>query len=100
MRTILKTAAVTASVVLSLGLATPAFAAPGDNGKGLGGCVDNLYGNATNPRESGHGTLPSLSPGPATMGGGFFSVGMWQKAAPDYGFDRGADAVAIICMFP
>ncbi len=42
----------------------PAFAAPGDHGRGNGGCVDNFYGNATNPRPSGHGVLPSQSPGP------------------------------------
>jgi hypothetical protein len=41
-----------------------AFAAPGDNGKGVGGCIDSLYGNATNPRPSGNGVLPSQSPGP------------------------------------
>lgn len=43
----------------------PALAAPGDNGNGVGGCIDQLYGNATNPRPSGHGTLPSQSPGPS-----------------------------------
>ena len=41
-----------------------ALAAPGDNGNGVGGCIDSLYGNATNPRPSGHGVLPSQSPGP------------------------------------
>ena len=41
-----------------------AVAAPGDHGKGVGGCIDQLYGNATNERESGHGVLPSQSPGP------------------------------------
>ena len=41
-----------------------AHAAPGDNGNGRGGCIDTLYGNATNPRPSGHGVLPSQSPGP------------------------------------
>lgn len=48
----------------SLVLAPAAFAAPGDNGNGIGGCIDSLYGNATNPRPSGNGTLPSQSPGP------------------------------------
>ena len=44
---------------------TPAVAAPGDNGQGVGGCVaGNLYGNTTNPRPSGHGVIPSQSPGP------------------------------------
>ncbi|MEO6099324.1 MAG: hypothetical protein ABIQ34_03260 [Tepidiformaceae bacterium] len=42
----------------------PAVAAPGDSGSGFGGCVDNFYGNATNPRPSGNGVLPSQSPGP------------------------------------
>lgn len=45
-------------------VAVPVNAAPGDNGNGVGGCVDNLYGNATNERPSGHGVLPSQSPGP------------------------------------
>ena len=56
----------TAFIVLaaSLTLAPAAFAAPGDNGNGIGGCIDSLYGNNTNPRPSGNGTLPSQSPGP------------------------------------
>jgi hypothetical protein len=45
-------------------MAGPAAAAPGDHGKGVGGCVDQFHGNATNPRPSGHGVLPSQSPGP------------------------------------
>ena len=49
---------------MAVASAAPAFAAPGDNGEGFGGCVDNFYGNATNPRPSGHGVLPSQSPGP------------------------------------
>jgi len=64
MNTMLKLAAVTAGAVLAVGLATPAYAAPGDNGNGVGGCIDQLYGNATNARPSGHGVLPSQSPGP------------------------------------
>ena len=56
------------AVVAALGMftaaAVPALAAPGDNGSGNGGCIDNVYGNATNPRPSGHGVLPSQSPGP------------------------------------
>ena len=55
------------SAVLTFGLcitAGIAQAAPGDNGNGVGGCIDSLYGNATNPRPSGHGVLPSQSPGP------------------------------------
>lgn len=60
----LKTAAVAAGALLALGVASPANAAPGDHGKGVGGCIDQLHGNATNPRPSGHGVLPSQSPGP------------------------------------
>jgi hypothetical protein len=46
--------------------AVPAFAAPGDHGNGVGGCISgNLYGNTSNPRPSGNGTLPSQSPGPS-----------------------------------
>ncbi len=54
---------VAAAVALTLPSGA-AVAAPGDNGKGAAGCIDQLYGNATNPRESGHGVLPSQSPGP------------------------------------
>lgn len=43
---------------------TVATAAPGDRGNGIGGCVDFIYGNATNPRPDGNGVLPSQSPGP------------------------------------
>lgn len=64
MNTMLKSAVVTAGAVLAIGLATPASAAPGDHGNGVGGCIDQLYGNATNARSSGHGVLPSQSPGP------------------------------------
>jgi hypothetical protein len=56
--------ALAAGAVLALGAAAPASAAPGDHGKGAGGCVDQFHGNATNPRPSGHGVLPSQSPGP------------------------------------
>src|SRR5688572_27639690 len=59
-----KLAAFSIAAALAVSAAVPAFAAPGDKGQGLGGCVDTLYGNATNPRPSGHGVLPSLSPGP------------------------------------
>ena len=48
----------------TLALAGVAQAAPGDNGNGIGGCIQTLYGNTTNPRPSGHGVLPSQSPGP------------------------------------
>jgi len=53
------------AIALALSLtAGAALAAPGDNGKGMGGCIDSLYGNATNERPSGHGVLPTQSPGP------------------------------------
>jgi len=52
----------TAFAVAALALAGVAQAAPGDNGNGIGGCIDSLYGNATNPRPSGNGVLPSQSP--------------------------------------
>ena len=64
MRRVHKAAAVAAGTVLAMGVAGPAVAAPGDHGQGVGGCIDQLYGNATNPRPSGHGVLPSQSPGP------------------------------------
>ena len=64
MNIIFKTAGVAAGAVLALDVAAPADAAPGDRGKGVGGCIDELYGNATNARPSGHGVLPSQSPGP------------------------------------
>ena len=52
------------AVIGTFGLSGAALAAPGDNGNGIGGCIDSLYGNATNPRPSGQGVLPSQSPGP------------------------------------
>lgn len=64
MRTVTKVAAAAAGVLLAAGVAAPAMAAPGDHGNGVGGCIDQLYGNATNPRPSGNGVLPSQSPGP------------------------------------
>ena len=54
-------------VVAAVALTLPsgaAVAAPGEHGQGVGGCVDQFHGNATNPRPSGHGVLPSQSPGP------------------------------------
>jgi len=53
-----------AAIMSVLALSSSAFAAPGDKGNGVGGCIDTLYGNATNPRPSGNGVLPSQSPGP------------------------------------
>lgn len=64
MRMITRTAALAAATLLALGTAGTAVAAPGDHGKGVGGCVDQFHGNATNPRPDGHGVLPSQSPGP------------------------------------
>ncbi|HEX2176869.1 MAG TPA: hypothetical protein VHG70_13255 [Nocardioidaceae bacterium] len=64
MRNITKAGAIVAGAVMTLGLSVPVMAAPGDHGKGVGGCIDQLHGNATNPRPSGHGVLPSQSPGP------------------------------------
>ena len=61
----LKTGVVVVGTLLSVGAAAPAFAAPGDHGNGVGGCIAGvLYGNTSNPRPSGHGVLPSQSPGP------------------------------------
>lgn len=59
-----KAGALVAGTLLALGAVAPASAAPGENGQGAGGCIDQLYGNATNERDSGHGVLPSQSPGP------------------------------------
>jgi hypothetical protein len=51
-------------VIFACLLSGMAVAAPGDSGEGVGGCIDSLYGNATNPRPDGNGVLPSQSPGP------------------------------------
>ena len=60
-----RAASIVAAALMMVGAsAGAAQAAPGDNGQGVGGCVQILYGNTTNPRPSGHGVLPSLSPGP------------------------------------
>lgn len=64
MRKITKTGVIVAGTLMALGMSAPAMAAPGDHGKGVGGCIDQLYGNATNERPSGHGVIPSQSPGP------------------------------------
>ena len=100
--------AATAGLLFS-SLAGGAFAAPGDNGDGYGGCVDNLYGNATNPRPSGNGVLPSQSPGPfvntgfnepprndRTMGP---SVGDVMQVTTALGLN-GKESMEIICTFP
>lgn len=64
MRIFVKAAVVATGALLTVGLTVPANAAPGAHGNGVGGCIDQLYGNATNPRPDGHGVLPSQSPGP------------------------------------
>src|SRR5687768_9313070 len=69
--------------VLATGLSiAPAAAAPGDEGNGVGGCIDFVYGNATNERPSGNGVLPSQSPGPF--------VNMGENEPPRDDFLRGA----------
>ena len=66
MHKVIKTGVACATLAVALGSAAPAFAAPGDNGNGVGGCISgDLYGNTSNPRPSGHGVLPSQSPGPS-----------------------------------
>lgn len=100
---------VAAMSATALTVAGTALAAPGDNGNGNGGCVDNLYGNATNPRPSGNGVLPSQSPGPFVNTGvnepprndrtRGISVGDVMKGATALGFN-GAETMAFICTFP
>lgn len=84
-----------------------AFAAPGDNGNGVGGCISGtLYGNTSNPRPSGHGVLPSQSPGPWVNNDGFgLTVGEVHQAAndlagPPAGNYTGRDVNEVICTFP
>src|SRR5438067_7865098 len=86
----------------TLAFAGVAQAAPGDNGNGVGGCIDSLYGNATNPRPSGNGVLPSQSPGPFVntgfnepprndrVRGG--SIGDFNEGARALGFNNTPDA--------
>ena len=92
-----------------LGLGSAAHAAPGDNGNGVGGCVDNLHGNASNPRPSGHGVLPSQSPGPFVNTGPNepprndrvrgLSTGEAVQLLHAAGFG-GREAIEIFCLFP
>ena len=94
------------AAAIASSVAVPAFAAPGDNGSGFGGCVDNFYGNATNPRPSGHGVIPSQSPGPwvnnptdpqnPTPGPSMGDVMQYFTALGIHG----QDAQHIICTFP
>lgn len=101
---------VAGGLALAPGLAIgPALAAPGDNGNGVGGCVDNFYGNATNERPSGHGVLPSQSPGPFVNTGANepprndrvrgSSMGDVQQFAHDFGLN-GHETLAVVCTFP
>lgn len=100
---------VAAMSATALTVAGTALAAPGDNGNGNGGCVDILYGNATNPRPSGNGVLPSQSPGPFVNTGVNApprndrtrgpSVGDVMQVARTFGLN-GAETMAIICTFP
>ena len=98
-----------ASVLTVALVAGPAAAAPGDNGKGVGGCTSGtLYGNTTNPRPSGHGVLPSLAPGPwnNVTGELGLSVGDVQQLAHDQegapaGNYNGRQVLQYICdVFP
>lgn len=98
-----------AGVLGVLGSLSMAEAAPGDQGKGVGGCVDNFYGNATNPRPSGNGVLPSQSPGPF-VNTGFnepprndrtrgLSMGDVQQLGHDAGL-TGNEILDVVCTFP
>src|SRR6478672_4024802 len=105
----MKSTFVALAAVGTLAFSSAAFAAPGDNGNGVGGCIDSLYGNATNPRPSGNGVLPSQSPGPF-VNTGFNepprndrtrgpSVGDVMQFTHDLGLN-GKETQAIICTFP
>ncbi len=94
---------------LAVSTIAPVAAAPGDNGGGVGGCVDNFYGNATNPRPSGNGVLPSQSPGPF-VNTGFnepprddrtrgISIGDAMQIGRASGLN-GQETMAIICLAP
>ena len=97
-----------ASVLTVALVAGPASAAPGDNGKGVGGCTSGvLYGNTTNPRPSGNGVLPSLAPGPwnNVTGERGLSVGDVQQlvhnaAGAPAGEYTGRDVLEFVCTFP
>ena len=102
--------AIVLCAILFGAIATPAFAAPGENGEGVGRCVDNLYGNATNPRPSGNGVLPSQAPGPwVNEPGGNepprddrvdgVSVGevMQDPLAVEF---NGSEVIPALCQFP
>lgn len=104
----------TGSIALAIALvAGPAAAAPGDNGKGVGGCISgNFYGNTTNDRPSGHGVIPSQSPGPwvnnpsdpdnPTEGSSVGDITQLVHAAigPPAGEYTGRDVAELMCTFP
>lgn len=90
--------------IAALALPGAALALPNDaadNGNGVGDCIDNLHGNATNDRPDGPGVLPSISPGPHTVAGGFLSVGQVHQAAKLIAPDAtGREVNEAICLFP
>ena len=103
MRTMIKisiSAAVAGSALVAGG--SPALAAPGDSGNGVGGCIDQLYGNATNPRPSGHGVLPTQSAGPWVNNPTDPSNPTWGPSLGSliqaYGFNAG-DLHSVTCPF-
>ena len=98
-----KMVAALATIGATRGARAPRSALPnGNDAKGsVGSCIDNLHGNATNPRPDGPGVLPSLAPGPHTMAGGFLSVGEVHQAARELFPDAtGVEINKAICLFP
>ena len=92
----MKAIAGAALIVGSLAFSAIAQAAPGDNGNGVGGCIDSLYGNATNPRPSGHGTaIASLIAGQGPVRGA--APGVRLLVADIFGADpAGGNALALV----
>lgn len=87
----------------ALALPGTALALPNDNDAqaGVAGCIDNLYGNATNDRPDGPGVLASISPGPHTLSGGFLSVGEVQQLVREIAPDAtGVEVNQLMCTFP
>ena len=98
--------AITSGLLVCTFAVSPAFAAPGDTDQGYGGCVDNFYGNATNPRPSGNGVLPSQSPGPFVNNptdpdnpSEGLSVGDVMQVTTSLGL-TGQESMEAICLFP
>jgi hypothetical protein len=109
----IKALSAAALIVGALALGGVAQAAPGDNGNGIGGCIDTLYGNATNPRDSGHGVLPSQSPGPfvntgfnepprndRVRGASVGDVNKFLADHPELGFSNTQDFCRTVGTFP